>query len=61
MVPDDYFTERCMSDSARADSWRIGQTNVDKMVYITSWQEYQEAAEGLYERSPNVCFSESNA
>ena len=26
------------------------------MVYISSWQEYQEAAEALYEKSPNkVC------
>ncbi|KZT65112.1 signal recognition particle, SRP9/SRP14 subunit [Daedalea quercina L-15889] len=24
------------------------------MVYISSWQEYQEAAEGLYEKSPNT-------
>ena len=23
------------------------------MVYISSWQEFQEAAEGLYEKSPN--------
>ncbi|TCD64856.1 hypothetical protein EIP91_003560 [Steccherinum ochraceum] len=23
------------------------------MVYISSWQEYQEAAEALYEKSPN--------
>ncbi|KAI0668976.1 signal recognition particle, SRP9/SRP14 subunit, partial [Trametes maxima] len=23
------------------------------MVYIASWQEYQEAAEALYEKSPN--------
>ena len=27
------------------------------MVYISSWQEFQEAAEALYEKSPNtVCF-----
>ena len=24
------------------------------MVYISSWQEYQEAAEALYEKSPNT-------
>ena len=24
------------------------------MVYISSWQEYQEAAESLYEKSPNT-------
>ena len=24
------------------------------MVYIASWQEYQEAAEALYARSPNT-------
>lgn len=24
------------------------------MVYITSWQEYQEAAEALYTKSPNT-------
>ncbi|TBU21805.1 signal recognition particle, SRP9/SRP14 subunit [Dichomitus squalens] len=24
------------------------------MVYISSWQEYQEAAEALYEKSPNA-------
>ncbi len=23
------------------------------MVYISSWQEFQEAAEALYEKSPN--------
>jgi hypothetical protein len=23
------------------------------MVYIASWQEFQEAAENLYEKSPN--------
>ncbi|KAI0790175.1 signal recognition particle, SRP9/SRP14 subunit [Irpex lacteus] len=23
------------------------------MVYISSWQDFQEAAEGLYEKSPN--------
>ena len=25
-----------------------------KMVYVSSWQEYQEAAEALYEKSPNT-------
>ena len=24
------------------------------MVYITSWQEYQDAAEALYAKSPNT-------
>ena len=24
------------------------------MVYISSWQEYQEAAEALYDKSPNT-------
>ena len=24
------------------------------MVYISSWQEYQEAAEALYEKSPTT-------
>ena len=30
------------------------------MVYIASWKEFQEAAENLYEKSPNsVCFLSS--
>lgn len=24
------------------------------MVYISAWQEYQEAAEALYDKSPNT-------